>query len=320
VNGRRLATIVVTYNSENVIADCLASLDAARDEVEQHTVIVVDNHSTDATCDLVERHAPQARLLRLDRNGGYASGINAGAAVAGDVDAVLVLNPDARLAPGAVTALMAAMALPDTGIAVPTVHGPNGSIDLSLRREPTVLRVWGEAILGGIRAGRFQALGEIVSRPEPYGAPQIVDWASGSAMLISRRCHDAVGGWDESFFLYSEETDFCLRARDRGWLVRYTPEASVMHIGGHGERTPLRALMVANRVELFGRRSGAVRAVAFRAALVVHEALRSGRGPHYRAATWALLTRRRPIPPDEVTQLVSREPSARRSGQRRAKR
>ena len=66
-------------------------------------------------------------------------------------------------------------------------------------------------------------------------------------MLIDRRCYDALGGWDESFFLYSEETDFCLRARDEGWLVGYTPEAAATHIGGHRERTSLRVLMVANR-------------------------------------------------------------------------
>jgi N-acetylglucosaminyl-diphospho-decaprenol L-rhamnosyltransferase len=294
---RRVAIIVVTYNSEDVIADCLASIDASLDGVDQSIVIVVDNRSTDRTCDLVEHHAPQARLLRLDHNGGYASGINAGAAIAGPVDALMVLNPDTRMAPRSVAALLAALDLPSTGIAVPTVHGPNGTVDLSLRREPTVLRAWGEAVLGGVRAGRFEALGEIVSRPEHYTAPGVVDWASGSVMLISRRCHDVIGGWDESFFLYSEETDFCLRARDHGWLVRYTPEASAVHIGGHGERTPLRALMVANRVELFEHRNGPVRALAFRAALVVHEALRVRRGPHYRASMRALLTRRRPDPP-----------------------
>jgi N-acetylglucosaminyl-diphospho-decaprenol L-rhamnosyltransferase len=320
VTGRRVAIIVVTYNSESVIADCLASIEAASDGVERCIVIVVDNQSTDTTCDLVERHAPQARLLRLDRNGGYASGINAGAAIAGDVDALLVLNPDARLTTGAVAALVATLDLPATGIAVPTVHGPNGSVDFSLRRKPSVLRAWGEALLGGVRAGHFAALGEIVSRPAVYALPRVVDWASGSVMLISRSCHDALGGWDETFFLYSEETDFCLRARDRGWLVRYTPTASVVHIGGHGERTPLRALMVANRVELFRRRSGPVRACAFRAGLVVHEALRVRRGPHYRAALWALLTRRREVPPGDAPRFVSREPSARRGGQPRAKR
>jgi GT2 family glycosyltransferase len=156
--------------------------------------------------------------------------------------------------------------------------------------------MWGEAIFGGLRAGRFDSLSEIIDRPERYAAAGVVDWASGSVMLVARRCHDALGGWDESYFLYSEETDFCLRARDHGWLVRYTPEAAATHIGGHGERTSLRVLMVANRVELFRRRNSALRTAAFRAALLVHECLRARRGPQYRAAAWTLMTRRRPVP------------------------
>ena len=96
-------------------------------------------------------------------------------------------------------------------------------------------------------------------------------------------------------FLYSEETDFCLRARDHGWLVRYTPDASAVHIGGHGERTRLRALMAANRVELFRRRNGPVRTAAFRSALALHELLRVRRGSHYRAAAHAVITGRRQV-------------------------
>ena len=69
-----------------------------------------------------------------------------------------------------------------------------------------------------------------------------------------------------------------------------------MHIGGHGERTALRSLMMANRVELFRRRNGPARTAAYRAALALHEGLRARRGPHYRAAAWTLLTGRRPVP------------------------
>ena len=287
-----VAVIIVTHNSADVVGECLDSLTDGLHGIARSSVIVVDNQSRDETCAIARRHPQPSRVIRLTRNGGYAAGINAGAAHAGDADALLVLNPDARLAPGCVAALASTLVLPATGIAVPMIHEPDGTVSRSLRRLPTVRRMWGEALLGGVRAGRFESLSEIVDRPGRYRAPGVVDWASGSVMLVARPCFDALGGWDESFFLYSEETDFCLRARDHGWLVRYTPAASAVHIGGHGERTPLRALMVANRMEVFRRRNDPLRAGAYRAGLALHEVLRARRGPHYRAAAWMLLVGR----------------------------
>jgi GT2 family glycosyltransferase len=290
-----VAAIVVTYNSQEVISDCLDSLGRALDGVHGSSIIVADNRSHDGTCELADHHATRARLLRLDRNGGYAAGFNAGAAVAGPVDALLVLNPDVRLAPGSVLELLKVLALPATGVAVPKVLSPEGQVDPDLKREPTVLRALGEAVLGGHRAGRFEALGEMVTVPEQYEKPTCPDWAGGSVMLISRRCYDQLGEWDESFFHGSEETEFCLRARDHGWLVRYTPTAVAVHLGGGGEQSPyLRSLMVANRLELFRRRRGPARAAAYRGALLLNEALRAGRGPQHLAALLTLLTGRRP--------------------------
>jgi len=294
-----VGAVVVTYNSEADIAECLAALGPALEGVETSQIIVVDNASTDATCEVAERCAPEARLLRLTQNRGYASGLNAGAAVAGDLDALLVLNPDVRLSPGAVVPLLHALALPGTAVAVPKVLNATGALEPTLRRESTVLRALGEATLGGNIAGRSSRLGEMVTRPERYEAPTTVDWASGSVMLVSRRCYDALGGWDESFFHGSEETDFCLRAGDRGWSVRYAPGAIATHSSGSSERSPyLRPIMFANRLELYRRRRGRLRAVAFRVALALNEGLRSYRGAHHRATLATLLTGRRPAPPN----------------------
>jgi GT2 family glycosyltransferase len=203
-----------------------------------------------------------------------------------------VLNPDTRVGAGAVEALAAALAVPHTGVAVPRLVQPDGSTAISQRRAPTVLRALGDAVLGGERAGRLAALGELVVDPGRYEAAGVVDWASGAAMLVDRRCHEALHGWDESYFLYAEETDLCLRAADLGWTTRYTPEAVVQHIGGHGERTALRELMVVNKAVLFRRRHGPACSLAYRGALVLQEALRAWRGPHQRAALARLLGRR----------------------------
>jgi GT2 family glycosyltransferase len=290
-----VAAVVVTYNSADVIGDCLDALRRALVGVERAVVVVADNASHDDTCDFVERTAPDAHVLRLARNAGYAAGVNAGVAATRDADAWLVLNADVRMMPGSVQALLDALSTPGTGVAVPRLLGSDDQFLPSLKRESTVLRALGEAVLGGHVAGRFAALGEMDTRPQRYETPRTVDWASGAVMLIDRRCYGALGGWDETFFHGSEETDFCHRARDRGWTIRYTPEAVAVHLGGGGARSStLRPIMFANRLELYRRRRGPRRAIAFRLALALNEALRLHRGPQHRATLRALLTGRAP--------------------------
>ncbi len=113
-------------------------------------------------------------------------------------------------------------------------------------------------------------------------------------MMISSECLDDVGAWDESYFLYSEETDFALRARDCGFVVRYTPEAEVVHLGGDSGVSPrLWALLTVNRVKLYGRRHGAGRTALFRVAVTLNEAIRALRGsPTHAAGLRALLPSR----------------------------
>lgn len=295
-----VTAVIVTFDSATVIGGCLDALAAHAPAVP---IVVVDNGSRDETCELVaarvsrasagasEAAGPDVRLVRSGRNGGYAAGINIGARHAASGDDLLVLNPDTRIAAGCVEALLAELGTGCTGIVVPRILDPDGIPAHSLRRRPTVLRALGEAVLGGERAGRVEALGEIVVDPSRYERPGDVEWASGAAMLIDRRCHDELGGWDETFFLYAEETDLCLRAADRGWRTRYTPAGVVVHIGGHGERTALRELMIVNKAVLFRRRHGPLSGLAYRTVLALHEALRAWRGPHQRAALRRLLGR-----------------------------
>ena len=99
------------------------------------------------------------------------------------------------------------------GIVVPQIRTPDGTIFRSLRREPTVGRALGTAVMGGRVAGLFPRLSETVGDDRSYLSAHDVDWATGAAMLVTRQCADATGPWDESFFLYSEETDFAERAR-----------------------------------------------------------------------------------------------------------
>lgn len=265
-----LSVVIVAYNSAKVIDDLLDSLPAALADLRAD-VVVVDNSSTDGTAELVE--ARGGRVVR-SANVGFAGGINRGVREAADADAVLVLNPDVRLAPGAIPPLMAALRLPSTGVVAPRILSEDGSLFPSLRREPSLARAMGLNRTGS------PFFSEYVAGGPGYSRAAVADWALGAVLLFSRRCFDALGGWDESFFLYSEETDFCLRARDAGYLTRYIPDSVAVHLGaGSGQTSKTHAMQIINRVRLYRRRHSAAAAWAYYALTVASEstwAVRAG--------------------------------------------
>jgi GT2 family glycosyltransferase len=256
---------------------------------------VADNASSDGTCEVASRRAPDAVVVPMGGNLGYSAAINAALDAVPPTRAAFVLNPDIRLGPRSVVRLLDGLDLPGTGITVPRLHERDGRLAHSLRREPSVVRVLAGAVLGGTRAGRVGTFGELVADPARYEVTTTADWASGAAMMISRDCLDAAGPWDESFFLYAEETEFALRARDLGFALRLVPDATAVHLGGTSHDDPrLWVLLNENRVRLYARRHAAASTLAFRAAIALNEGLRSvaGRPPQraaHRAALRALL-------------------------------
>jgi GT2 family glycosyltransferase len=290
-----VTVVLVTYNSADVLPDCLASLDGGLAGVACERVVVVDNDSADDSAGLAARLRPTATVIRTGENGGYAKAINRGLAEVEPTGDVLVLNPDVRLRPGSVRELLAARVRSGAGIAVPRIGNSDGSTAWSLRRDPSPLRQLGEAVLGGTRAGRRPRLGEMITRPERYEQAGWVAWASGAAMLIGRACREAVGEWDESFFLYSEETDYCRRARAAGHGVRYVPEAQVTHLGGDLEVSPqLYRVLVRNKLRLFRRDHGRAATAAYRGAVVLNEASRAATGSATHRAGLRAAVRRDP--------------------------
>lgn len=289
ISDRPVTVVVVTYQSREVLTECLTTLPAALAGLEWR-LVVADNASTDGTVELVRELHPEAGLVRLDGNRGYAAGINAALQCAPPSHHALVLNPDIRLGPGSVVDLVNALDDPLVGVAAPVIRDPGGRLHYSLRRSPSLGRAVGEAVLGGIRAGRVGPLGEMITSPAKYESPGYVTWASGAALLISARCRAAVGEWDESFFLYSEETDYQLRAGDAGFRIRFVPEASAVHIGGEMSTSPrLWALRTRNQAELYRRRHGRLSGAAYRGALVVNQAIRALRGSVTHRAALAVL-------------------------------
>lgn len=280
VPDQSVAVVIVSFNSAGVLADCLEALEPAMAGVDLWSVVVADNASIDGSLDVVARIMPGARRVSTGGNLGYAGGINAGVAAASPSGHVLILNPDVRLRPGSVAGLVAAVnGGTDVGIAVPKLITPDGELLWSLRREPTIMRALGAAVLGGTRSGASPLLGEVVTDPKKYESGRLVGWATGAVMLVSGRCRELVGEWDDSFFLYSEETEYCLRARDKGLRTAYVPASVAVHLEGELETSiALRRIMLRNKLRLYARTHSSLGTAAFRGALLVNEMVRAARG------------------------------------------
>jgi GT2 family glycosyltransferase len=252
--------------------------------------VVVDNGSADNTVQLM-RNRSDVLCVDVGANVGYAEGINIGRRHAGEHSTLVVLNPDLVLAAGALRAMVTAAEEPGAGIVVPALLDASDCRSRSLRREPTLARAIGEGLLGDHLGWRPAWLSEIVRADSDYGYRHQVDWASGAAMLISTACEQVVGPWDERFFLYSEEVDYCARARAAGFRVIYEPAAMAWHRGaGSGRSDTLVALMAVNRIRYMDKH--ARRPGIYRAAVVLHELLRAV-NPGHRAALRAVVNRAR---------------------------
>ncbi|WP_155341555.1 glycosyltransferase family 2 protein [Acrocarpospora corrugata] len=294
----RVAVVIVTYNSADVLSACLASLPDGADGVELAAVVVADNASADDSLAIAALAEVPVTPVQLGRNAGYAAAVNAGIAALDldRLDAVYVLNPDCRLPPKSIAPLILALDRPGVGIAVPKMINPDGSLQPSLRRMPTVGRAVIEAVIGGGRAGRIGRLGELITDPREYVQAGPVAWATGAAMLISVPAIRAVGPWDESFLLYSEETEYALRAADLGWSLWYEPAALIEHIGGDSGVNPtLAALLLVNKVKLFRRRRGPLAGTAYYLAVLAGESVRAlaGRRVSQKSVLWLLRPSRR---------------------------
>ena len=276
-----VGVVVIAYNSEDVVGLLLDGLPLALGGLRAQ-VVVVDNASQDATVAAVRTRGV---TVLESANVGYAAGINLGVAALPSGIPILVLNPDVLLDPGSIAPLLARLAEPRVGVVAPRVLDGDGRLTPSLRREPTLLRALGLAFTG------LPSLSEDITAPDVYERPAVVGWATGAVLLVRRECHDALGGWDDTYFLYSEETDFSLRARDQGWLTVYEPSSTAHHTGSHaGWNDRLYAMQILNRVRLYGRRHRCPAAWAFFALALLREGELAIRGQgQARAALGALL-------------------------------
>ncbi|HVH06921.1 MAG TPA: glycosyltransferase family 2 protein [Myxococcota bacterium] len=238
--ARRLAVVVVNYRTAELTCEAVASLageiDPARD-----LAVVVDNASGDGSADAIESHFRDrgldrfARVLRSEQNGGFGAGNNLGVRAA-PADWYLLLNSDARLAPGALGALLAEGARdPGLGLLGPRIVGPDGEPHTSCFRYPSPLsQLIDAAGSGPVTKGLARWN---VPLP-PDATPVDPDWISFACVLVRAAAWAAAGGFDEGYFLYYEDVDFCRAARRAGWRIGFVPEARAVHLHGASTRVP----------------------------------------------------------------------------------
>jgi GT2 family glycosyltransferase len=225
-----VSVVVVTFDSRQWIERCLES-------VRGHETIVVDHGSTDGTVELVRERFPDARVVE-QQNRGMGGGNNAGMRLARG-RYYLLLNADAWVAGNAVETLARfADEHPDAAVVGPKLRNPDGSLQRSVRAFPTPWRLATEYLFLRKLAPRSRALNAFYAGDFDHDEVREVDWLFGACLLVRRDAADEVGLFDESFFMFSEETDWCYRFRSAGWKVYFVPQAEVFHVGGasHGGR------------------------------------------------------------------------------------
>lgn len=231
---KKVSVCIVTLNASKYLHHCLTLLEQSQGaEVEQ--IIVVDNRSNDNTVKMIHEKHSSVTLIQNNRNEGYTIPMNRAMKEA-DGEYLLILNPDAFVKPKAVAALANFLDLhPEVGIAGPKVLNVDGTFQKSCRRG--VARPWNVISYFTGLAARFPDNSKYTGYHLSHLDENIlneVDGVSGSCMMIRRNLIDKIDCFDERFFAYQEDSDYCFRAKAAGWKIYYVPEAEVIHDAGRG--------------------------------------------------------------------------------------
>ncbi len=220
-----MAVAVVSFETADVLEPCLASVALAGPA----ETVVVDNASTDTSAELVRERFPDVLLIVNDRNRGYGAAANQ-AVAASRAPVVLLLNSDIELEPGAVESLGRYLGEhPEVAIAGPRLANTDGTLQPSTFPFPSISdMLLGETGLH-LLLRRVPWLRERFLRTWDHERPRAVPWLRGAALAIRRSAFEAVGGFDEDFFMYWEEVDLCRRLRAIGLETHYAPVTTIVH-------------------------------------------------------------------------------------------
>lgn len=267
-----LSVSVVAYRTPELLRRCLSALSP------EFEVFVVDNASDDDTIDLLGTDFPWVRRIANPSNVGFGAAHNQALRLASG-RYWLVLNSDAAPLPGAVRTLIDFMdANPEVAVAGPRLRYPSGDIQPARRRFPTAATLF----LESTQLQRFWSDNRVLRRfymqDRPEDVVQDVDWLVGACLCVRASAASTVGLFDERFFMYSEELDWCRRFRRAGWRVSYVPTAEVLHLEGGSSRADLAARdqrFQASKLAYTAKWHGPALALALRAYLVAEYVFRA---------------------------------------------
>ncbi len=217
-DGMDLSVVIVSYNTADLIGSCLSSLEASRNVSME--IFVVDNASQDDSADIIRDRFPRVKLAVNKENKGFAAANNK---VLNQCRGhfILFLNPDTTVMADTLEKALDFMRNnTHIGLAGAKILNPDGTLQESIS---------------------FRYPGEKYTRGDLPRIKGDIACVLGAAMLARREIIEAIGGFDEDFFLYGEDEDICLRIRKNGWMIGYIEEAVVIHLGGQSERQTLSA-------------------------------------------------------------------------------
>ncbi len=276
-----LSIIIVNWNACDLLAQCLQSIYDTVSNLD-FEVIVVDNASTDGSQAMIRQQFPRVRLIENDRNVGFARANNQALTVSRGRYFLLLNSDTIVLSPALEKMAQFADAHSEAGIIGCKLLNGDGSLQKSWASFPTF---WSELLGRNFRARR-----QVEGEPFVYE----VDWVGGACLLVRPAAINEVGLLDESFFMYSEETDWCFRMKQHGWRVYYLASAGIVHLGGgSASRTSASQLvrLYENKIRFFHKHYGAWQAGLLRYGLLAVNALGLAR----RALVWPLQPQEREV-------------------------
>jgi GT2 family glycosyltransferase len=263
----RLSIIIVSWNVRDLLAACLASLP------REAETIVVDNASGDGSAAMVLAGFPHVRLITNEDNLGFTRANNQGI-VQSQGSFILFLNPDTVVQNGALDTMITYLhEHPNVGVVGPQLRYGDGSLQSSRRRFPTLATALFEStpLAWHLNPARNRwALHYHMADRQPHQV-QEVDWLVGAALLTRREVLHRVGGFDEAYFMYSEELDWCRRVRKAGWRIVYLPTATITHYEGKSSEQVVAARHLrfnTSKVRYFRKHHGRLQAGVLRLALL----------------------------------------------------
>lgn len=275
-----ISAIIVSFNTCEMTLRCLRALNAALEGISSE-ILVVDNASTDGSVEAIRRAFPKVVVIEKGANGGFGAANNEAMAIAHG-EFLLLLNSDAFPETGAVRTMLDFMrANPKVGVTGPRTHYADGSLQTSCYRLSSPSYAWLENLWLSDGYKHW-----------PHDMDRRVEFVIGACMCVRSEVYRKVGGFDERFFMYSEEADWQHRIQDAGWEIWFVPEAQITHLGGASGATDRKFI---NRhffdsLDAYVRKHhGLVGLVSLRAAMAV--------GCSLRTILWAvnaLIPRRRP--------------------------